>query len=848
MIDQIENGEAGGSVRAKINASIDASNTFIGVTEKVVAYDTEFFSNLSSQFGYQLSGRSKIVSPGDMIRVIGIGSAYRVADPSASDASLDYTGSGGVKLYVLPGPDGKWSALAFGAPTGGVTDARAVWQVAINAVAAAGGGTLTGNGQTYAIDSANGLVVNGNNVFIENVTFVRTNSANTGWTLRFATTQDTLGGGVRDAVFVGLPTLAACAGLSMGGGGTGFRASNYALDNIEARSHGQYGVGIGNGDDWKISNIRVLDHGLTVGAISSCMGFYLFPSGSTVSSGGQLNNVYSEISAASQANASANHAAIKLQMHNQLTANGLIGIGGSEMCLSVDSIGGTISNVVLTPQGNNSGLSVGNQNVAHSHSGQVFTIDSVEILGSGTNSLTIVGLAPLTVASVDTVDSTITSAAHGLVINTPVTYVTTGEQIGGLTPEALYYVINPTTDTFQLATARDGTAIALTSAGSGTQQIQPIKLAGCQLRNIRGPRAALLNRGAFKRCTFENWVFDSIALDPTVAGVTAPACENTENRIINVVARPTLSSHRFAIRTSDSVIDSSGMVPAIGANVGAVPQIIGRRNRVSNPLGGYTAVQSNLSALVDGAGVSLNIGINSTSGVAMGDLMLPAANRSLSGMLMTAHVNSSTAVGLRFQNETGATVDLDTTRFAARRVRDEEIRRVATRASVQFQATNLADGAGVAQTVTVPGAQLGDVAVAAWGATVASTMLFAYVSAPDTVTVRIQNESGGAASAVTATADLRACVLRDEAADFVNAVAYDPPSLADAAGVTTTMTVLGASVGDFVAVSFSLDLQGLLVSAEVSANDTVSVRFQNETGGAVDLGAGVLKALVFVAA
>lgn len=115
MIDQIENGEAGGSVRAKINASIDASNTFIGVTEKVVAYDTEVFSNLSSQFGYQLSGRSKIVSPGDMIRVIGIGSAYQVADPSASDAVLDYTGSGGVKLYVLPIQPGRYHVAQVGA-------------------------------------------------------------------------------------------------------------------------------------------------------------------------------------------------------------------------------------------------------------------------------------------------------------------------------------------------------------------------------------------------------------------------------------------------------------------------------------------------------------------------------------------------------------------------------------------------------------------------------------------------------------------------------------------------------------------------------------------------------------
>lgn len=73
---------------------------------------------------------------------------------------------------------------------------------------------------------------------------------------------------------------------------------------------------------------------------------------------------------------------------------------------------------------------------------------------------------------------------------------------------------------------------------------------------------------------------------------------------------------------------------------------------------------------------------------------------------------------------------------------------------------------------------------------------------------------------------------------------YDPPSLADAAGVTTTVTVTGAALGDTTDVSFSNDLQGLILTSWVSAANTVSVRFQNETGGVVDLGAGTLKVRV----
>lgn len=73
---------------------------------------------------------------------------------------------------------------------------------------------------------------------------------------------------------------------------------------------------------------------------------------------------------------------------------------------------------------------------------------------------------------------------------------------------------------------------------------------------------------------------------------------------------------------------------------------------------------------------------------------------------------------------------------------------------------------------------------------------------------------------------------------------YDPASLADGAGATTTVTVTGAALGDFAVASFSLDLQGITLTAWVSAANTVSVRFQNESGGVLDLASGTLKARV----
>jgi hypothetical protein len=74
---------------------------------------------------------------------------------------------------------------------------------------------------------------------------------------------------------------------------------------------------------------------------------------------------------------------------------------------------------------------------------------------------------------------------------------------------------------------------------------------------------------------------------------------------------------------------------------------------------------------------------------------------------------------------------------------------------------------------------------------------------------------------------------------------YDPPSLADGVGTTTTVTVTGAALGDFAKAAFSLDTSGITITAWVSSTNTVSVRFQNESGGTLDIASGTLKCGVF---
>ena len=85
-------------------------------------------------------------------------------------------------------------------------------------------------------------------------------------------------------------------------------------------------------------------------------------------------------------------------------------------------------------------------------------------------------------------------------------------------------------------------------------------------------------------------------------------------------------------------------------------------------------------------------------------------------------------------------------------------------------------------------------------------------------------------------------VTADNLGYMEGSATYDPANLADGAGATTTVTCTGAALGDYASATFSLDLQGITLTAWVSAANTVSVRFQNESGGPLDLGSGTLKA------
>ena len=71
-----------------------------------------------------------------------------------------------------------------------------------------------------------------------------------------------------------------------------------------------------------------------------------------------------------------------------------------------------------------------------------------------------------------------------------------------------------------------------------------------------------------------------------------------------------------------------------------------------------------------------------------------------------------------------------------------------------LDAGSLVDGAGETDTVTVPGVALGDMVLGvSFAVDEAGMSVTAYVSAANTVSIRVQNESGG-------TVDLASCKIR----------------------------------------------------------------------------------------
>lgn len=69
-------------------------------------------------------------------------------------------------------------------------------------------------------------------------------------------------------------------------------------------------------------------------------------------------------------------------------------------------------------------------------------------------------------------------------------------------------------------------------------------------------------------------------------------------------------------------------------------------------------------------------------------------------------------------------------------------------------------------------------------------------------------------------------------------------SIADGDEAAQEVTVTGAQLGDFAMASMSIDISDLMLTAAVTAANTVTCVLANNTGGAVDLDSGTLYVMV----
>lgn len=83
-------------------------------------------------------------------------------------------------------------------------------------------------------------------------------------------------------------------------------------------------------------------------------------------------------------------------------------------------------------------------------------------------------------------------------------------------------------------------------------------------------------------------------------------------------------------------------------------------------------------------------------------------------------------------------------------------------------------------------------------------------------------------------------VVRNLTGALSNSVTYDPPSIPAGATTATTVTLTGATIGSVVQAAFSQYSADIEITAQVSAINTVTVKFKNTGGGAVDLASGTL--------
>lgn len=141
------------------------------------------------------------------------------------------------------------------------------------------------------------------------------------------------------------------------------------------------------------------------------------------------------------------------------------------------SVKGQHSNLVVSTTGTNANvLTSADEIVLENSSNQYVTLRNVSVTASvtssGANGLD--DSVPQTVTITIASPGVVTLANHGFILNSAVVLGTSGALPTGLNAGTTYYVLNPTTTTFQLSATKGGAAINTTGTQSGVHTVKSV--------------------------------------------------------------------------------------------------------------------------------------------------------------------------------------------------------------------------------------------------------------------------------------------------------------------------------------------------------------------------------------
>jgi len=210
-------------------------------------------------------------------------------------------------------------------------------------------------------------------------------------------------------------------------------------------------------------------------------------------------------------------------------------------------------------------------------------------------------------------------------------------------------------------------------------------------------------------------------------------------------------------------------------------------------------------------------------------------------LLISAAQQTYSFYGTEFAVYNAGTNTATVTALNVARVRSLTDGEIITQSSTAYTSGFVGNGNVSNIDIYVAGAAFGDHAFGAYSSDASPTgasfvlnnmQIGAHVIAPNTVRFQFMNKTGGGFSLPSG--QILACVGAPKF-DIVYTETYDAPSIANTAELLRDVTVTGVLAGDYVSVAPSQSIQGLFIKSTVKADNTVTLYFYNETGGAVDL-------------